>query len=130
MNPVRILSTSTGSLLIPVWNAPMRDVFLAPAIISPASRRPPSKGHRSSDPATCRMAKRSSVYAVDDDENLTELYTLLLTGAGYEVRAFNHRTQALAALKLEVNKPQLLITDYFGLTMEVHQFMCACRVLH
>ena len=67
---------------------------------------------------------------MDDDEELTELYTLLLEGAGYRVRVFNHRAKALAALKVEVNKPHLLITDYFGLSMDAHQFMCACRMLH
>jgi DNA-binding NtrC family response regulator len=70
------------------------------------------------------------IYAVDDDSDLIELYRLLLAEAGYRVRTFQHRAQALAALQVEVNKPDLLITDYFGFSMRVQEFMRACRRAH
>src|SRR5882672_7526600 len=43
-------------------------------------------------------AEAASIYVVDDEEGLTELYTVLLEANGYIVRAFNHRAEALAAL--------------------------------
>ncbi len=71
-----------------------------------------------------------SVYAVDDVPCLTELYTCLLAATGYEVKAFNDRTEALAALQADRKKPSLLITDYLGASMPVQQFIGACRSVH
>jgi DNA-binding response OmpR family regulator len=81
-----------------------------------------------------RHALRSSnvvpIYVVDDEEGLTELYTLFLTGRGYAVRAFNHRAEALTALSTDGIRPALLVMDYFGASMPVNQFIRACRVIH
>src|SRR5690242_9076293 len=55
----------------------------------------------------------SLVYVVDDEPGLTDLYTLILEERGYLVRAFNSRIEALAQLKGDRRKPDLLITDYF-----------------
>jgi len=106
------------------------ELFLASTCFGSASWRPLSAAFHRNKPTTRRAVESVLVYAVDDDEELTELYALLLAGAGYRVRAFNHRAKALATLEAEVNKPNLLITDYFGLSMDVHQFMQACRVVH
>jgi DNA-binding NtrC family response regulator len=70
------------------------------------------------------------VYTVDDEKDLTELYTALLTGAGYTVRAFNHRAEALAALQADRKKPDLLITDYVGSSMRIEMFVSACRAVY
>ena len=70
------------------------------------------------------------IYAVDDDVDLTELYTTLLGDVGYRVRAFNNRAQALAAVKNDRHKPDLLITDYLGFAMHVQEFLRACRAAH
>jgi CheY-like chemotaxis protein len=67
---------------------------------------------------------------VDDVPDLTELYSTLLEATGYIVRAFNDRAEALAALKADRTKPDLLITDYLGLSMRVDRFICHCLVVH
>jgi len=71
-----------------------------------------------------------SIYVVDDAPFLTEVYTILLAASGYRVRAFNDRVQAVAALKAEWKKPDLLITDYRGLSMPVDRFLHRCLLVH
>src|SRR5262245_9852180 len=70
------------------------------------------------------------IYVVDDVPEVTELYTTLLETAGYTVRAFNDRAEALAVLKTDKRQPDLLITDYRGISMSVDQFLHACRAAH
>src|SRR5262249_42049462 len=70
------------------------------------------------------------IYVVDDAPFLTELYISLLQGSGYNVRAFNDRAEALTALKADWNKPDLLISDYRGLSMSVDQFLQQCLLVH
>jgi CheY-like chemotaxis protein len=82
-----------------------------------------------------KMLKNSAaaaprIYVVDDAPFLTELYTRLLEGFGCTVRIFNDRLEALSALVADWNKPDLLITDYRGLSMPVDQFMHHCLILH
>src|SRR5262249_27179007 len=86
---------------------------------------------QNSDSASAlRTTETASIYLVDDEESLTELYTLFLKGNDYIVRSFNLRTEALAALKADSKKPDLLITDYCGLAMPVERFMHHCLVVH
>jgi CheY-like chemotaxis protein len=75
-------------------------------------------------------AAAASIYVVDDEEGLTEMYTVLLEANGYIVRAFNHRAEALAALMADRRKPDLLITDYCGGPMPVERFMELCLTIH
>ena len=96
---------------------------------------PRANGYRSvhqMDPEAIRPAvpEQLSVYAVDDKPLLTEIYTGFLEAAGYLVKTFNDRIKALAALKSEKKRPDLLITDYLGLFMPVDHFMHACRLIH
>jgi len=70
------------------------------------------------------------IYVVDDQEALAELYTIFLEAIGYNVRSFTDRADALAALLMEPAKPDLLITDYLGLSMPVDDFIRHCRVAH
>ncbi len=79
---------------------------------------------------TRRTAQAPLIYAVDDDPELTELYITLLEPIGYNVRTFNDRAEALAVLKAETTKPDLLITDYLGLSMPVGWFMRHCLAAH
>jgi CheY-like chemotaxis protein len=72
----------------------------------------------------------SSIYIVDDEPRLTDLYAVVLEGKGYAVRAFNNRAEALASLKGDRRKPDLLIMDYLGHTMPVDQFMQRCLLAH
>jgi DNA-binding NtrC family response regulator len=72
----------------------------------------------------------ASIYIVDDAPFLTELYTTLLHACGYRVTAFNDRAKALAALKADWRKPDLLITDYRGLSMPIDRFLHQCLLLH
>src|SRR5580765_3446636 len=62
--------------------------------------------------STTRTTEAPLIYAVDDVPDLTELYTTFLEATGHIVRAFNDRSEALAALKADRTKPDLLITDY------------------
>ncbi len=80
--------------------------------------------------STSPTPERLSIYAVDDMPRLTELYRTLLEAAGHQVRAFNDRARALAALKTDRRMPALLITDYLGRSIPVDQFMQACRLIH
>src|SRR5580765_1684918 len=73
-----------------------------------------------------QTAAQRSIYAVDDAPCLTKLYAALLEAPGYILRTFNDRAEALAALKADRNKPDLLITDYRGLSISVNQFMYQC----
>ena len=82
--------------------------------------------HRSS----LRWPGSALIYLVDDEQGLTELYSLLLKGAGHRVRIFNCRADALAGLKADSEKPDLLITDCLGDTMPIHLFIERCRVAH
>ncbi len=79
------------------------------------------------DPSPARGA---FIYVVDDEGGLAELYSILLQGMGCVVRAYNDRVVALAALKVEKQRPDLLIMDYYGHTMPVDWFMHRCRVMH
>jgi DNA-binding NtrC family response regulator len=72
----------------------------------------------------------SSIYIVDDEPRLTDLYSIILEGRGYAVKAFNHRVEALASLKGDRRKPDLLIMDYLGHSMSVDQFMQRCLLAH
>jgi DNA-binding NtrC family response regulator len=70
------------------------------------------------------------IYMVDDEPLLTELYTAILEGAGYAVRAFNDRAEALSAMQFDWKKPALLIMDYLGHAMSVNRFLQRCLELH
>jgi CheY-like chemotaxis protein len=67
------------------------------------------------------------VYAVDDVREIRELYITFLETTGCSVRAFSDRAEALATLEAASTKPDLLITDYLGLSMPVDRFMERCR---
>jgi DNA-binding NtrC family response regulator len=77
-----------------------------------------------------KWSASASIYVVDDDPGLTELYQLLLQGVGYRVRAFSGRAEVLVALKQARRKPELLITDYFNGPMPVDEFIRDCLILH
>lgn len=63
------------------------------------------------------------VYVVDDEPHLTELYKFILEAKGCFVRTFTDRVEALAALKHEDRKPDLLVFDYLGNSMLADRFM-------
>jgi DNA-binding NtrC family response regulator len=46
------------------------------------------------------------------------------------VRSFNLRIEALAAFRAERRKPDLLVTDYCGLSMPVERFIDHCLEVH
>ena len=71
-----------------------------------------------------------SIYVVDDEPHVAELYTIVLESADCQVHAFHDRADALAALKAARKKPSLLITDYQGPSMPVEWFMHQCLVIH
>jgi CheY-like chemotaxis protein len=73
------------------------------------------------------IAATGPIYIVDDEPQLTELYTIVLEAGGYVAKPFNDRVEALAALKGETDKPNLLIMDYLGHPMPTERFMERCR---
>jgi DNA-binding NtrC family response regulator len=75
-------------------------------------------------------ANAAPVYIVDNEPELTELYSIVLESAGYVAKAFNDRIEALSALKIETLKPGLLIMDYLGHPLPTERFMERCRFLH
>ena len=72
----------------------------------------------------------ASIYVVDNEPCLTNLYIGLLEASGYMVSAFNDRLEALAALNADRKKPDLLITDYRGHSTPVDQFLHQCLMVH
>ena len=70
------------------------------------------------------------IYVVDDEPGLTALYTIILEERGYVVKAFASRIEALAQLKGDRRKPDLLIMDYSGHAMSVDRFMQRCLLAH
>jgi CheY-like chemotaxis protein len=84
----------------------------------------------SSSASTPRSNASPLICVVDDDPEITALYTALLEGAGYGVKTFNDREEALAVLNGDPTKPDLLITDYVGLSMPVDGFMRRCLAVH
>jgi len=81
-------------------------------------------------PSARRSARAGSIYAVDDDEDLTDLYTILLEARGYTVKAFRDRAEAVAALEKDSPGPELLIMDYLGHSMPVDRFMHRSLAAH
>jgi DNA-binding response OmpR family regulator len=77
-----------------------------------------------------RFAEAGSIYVVDDDKTLTELYVILLEATGYRVRAFNDRAEALAALENDSTRPDLLIMDYLGHLMPLDWFVHRSLAAH
>ncbi len=64
------------------------------------------------------------IYIVDDNRDITDFLTFLLSDEGRLVHAFNHPKDAIAHLEASQSKPALLITDYNMPTMngvELHQ---------
>ena len=59
--------------------------------------------------AGLRPTESPLIYAVDDEPELTGLYTTLLEASGYCVRTFNNRAEVVAALRMDRRKPELLI---------------------
>jgi CheY-like chemotaxis protein len=88
------------------------------------------QGQNPSSAIAAENEEPSLVYVVDDEPGLTDLYTLILEERGYLVRAFNSRIEALAQLKGDRRKPDLLITDYFSHAMFVDGFMRRCLLAH
>src|SRR5262245_53742808 len=76
------------------------------------------------------IAVGASIFVVDDTACLTDLYTIVLESAGYMVRTFNDRAEALYVLRSEREKPDLLITDYLGGTIDVDLFLRQCLKAH
>jgi DNA-binding NtrC family response regulator len=58
-----------------------------------------------------------------------ELYRILLEAAGYEVRAFTDRVEALTTFFAANPQPDLLITDYDGYPISAEQLMQCCRAV-
>lgn len=73
-----------------------------------------------------RKKKTPSIYVVDDDPSLTELYTDILEATGYQVEVFNDRAKALEALKTDESRPDLLIMDYLGHDLPAERFIQGC----
>ena len=117
-----LTAQGSGSLLLPSYS-----MNAAPAFGRSLVDR---VGECESSKSVLRTAGGPTVYAVDDDGELTELYVIVLDAAGYRVKAFIDRAEALAALQRETKLPDLLITDYRGRSMFADQFLRECLAVH
>jgi len=101
---------------------------------APATRAEFSESFRVEQNLSSAIAQEKEqsclIYVVDDEPGLTDLYTIILEEHGYVVRAFDSRIEALAQLKGDKRKPDLLIMDYFGHAMSVDGFMQLCLLAH
>ena len=77
----------------------------------------------------CAPTRRSErlVFVVDDCQELTGLYRACLELAGFEVRTFSDRAQALQAFLAANPRPALLITDYDAYPFSAEELMVECR---
>jgi CheY-like chemotaxis protein len=105
----RFLTTLPVIIALPDWGLPARLC---------AGLRP--------DRARPKTSNRL-VYVVDDLKELTALYRACLELAGFEVRTFNDRAQALRAFLAANPRPALLITDYDGYPISAEQLMVESR---
>ena len=127
---------SAFALVVQASDAPFLTRTRAITNSAPSSRSSRSElilpQRNTSSASTLQTTEAASIYVVDDLSDLTEWYTTLLEATGYIVRAFNDRTEALAALQEDSTKPDLLITDYvgLGLSMRVDRFIHHCLVVH
>jgi CheY-like chemotaxis protein len=81
----------------------------------------------------CRSTWRHSaptVWIVDDDAALGELYELVLGPAGYATRIFQDRLEALRFLRQTNERPSLLITDSLGHLLSTDSFLQCFRREH
>jgi len=101
----------------------LKDLALMSALIPPAGFFPQPG---SASAVTWERAGAPLIYVVDNEPHLTELYTVLLEVTGCRVRAFNDRNEALATLKREDQKPDLLIMDHLGNSLSTDRFMKLC----
>jgi DNA-binding response OmpR family regulator len=121
--------------MIPYAKSPADAFWFTPDTITHAAplQLPSSLGRfveSISSTSASRTMEAQLIYAVDDAPELTELYTILLEGTGYVVRAFNDRAKALTALKAEKTTPDLLITDCAGNSMSIDRFLACCLGIH
>lgn len=119
--------------MIPYAKIPANAFWFTPDAIThtaPAQRPSSLELVESTSSTSASRTEAQLIYAVDDAPELTELYTILLEGTGYIVRAFNDRAKALAALKAERTKPDLLITDCVGPSMSFDRFLECCLVIY
>jgi DNA-binding response OmpR family regulator len=111
-------------------NAISRGRFMA---IMPLVIRIPGLDLRAQPPLelrpSCARRRRPEpfIYVVDDTKELTELYRLALEEAGYGVRTFNDRMEALRAFLADNVRPNVLITDYRGYPISAEHLMNICR---
>jgi CheY-like chemotaxis protein len=124
-------SDYTKSFHIETSSRPSLGFTFAPADAAFASKQKPSTGiKRCSSASSSRENQPPLVYIVDDQQELTELYTIFLRSSGYRVLAFNEHAAALTALSSKMEKPELLVLDYVGHPMTVNRFMQSCRLAH
>ena len=106
---------------------------LVPAALISATwtgQRPQSAGWLVQRPVQRPTPSKKLVWVVDDEPALGELYELVLKPAGYLVRIFENRAEALAALHITAQLPGLLITDFIGRPIGADLFMQRCRAQH
>jgi DNA-binding response OmpR family regulator len=79
---------------------------------------------------TGEPSAKTLIYVVDDEPRLTALYAIVLQAAGFRVKSFSDRTEALAALGAATTRPRLLILDYLGHPMSAERFIGRFRKIH
>ena len=76
------------------------------------------------------MARKATVFIVDDEPMVGEVVSALLTMEGLNTRLFTSPLDALEAFEAAEEKPELLITDFLMQPFDGVQLMTRCLQTH
>lgn len=72
---------------------------------------------------------RKKIYVIDDDEDLREVISWVLSKEGYSVYSFESPGEALSSLKRSHHLPQLIVVDYHMDEMQGSEFLIRKNVI-
>ncbi|MBI5138486.1 MAG: response regulator [Candidatus Vogelbacteria bacterium] len=68
------------------------------------------------------MAEKKTIFIIDDDKFLLDMYSLKFTDSGFDVSAFSDATEALQKI-VDGAKPQIILLDIMMPVMDGFGFM-------
>src|ERR1044071_10152932 len=81
-------------------------------------------------PESVPMARKATVFIVDEEPMVGEVVSALLTMEGLNTRLFTSPLDALEAFEAAEAKPDLLITDFLMQPFDGMDLMVRCRQSH
>ncbi len=70
------------------------------------------------------------IYIVDDEPMIAEMMEVVFSMQGFRTKVFNAPEPVLESLRKELNKPDILLTDFLMESMNGMDLIRACRTLH